>query len=192
MTMQINRIPAVPVETCRTRFGARMSSCTHSSKGTVLVKSKDVGLHRSFEVLLFSNPYGSHQAVLFGFILTQDRPTTPTTTRSVSSCLRITSQRTRHVESPTASPTARAAPSLAMAARPFPFSERLVRLSCSSFQTQTPLDPDSCGYDVPQFNQYTRVHRDRAVVDAMRAWLGLPTGLSNEQIGLPTSCSSQA
>ena len=35
---------------------------------------------------------------------------------------------------------------------------------------------------------YTRVHRDRAIVMAMRAWMGLPTNVSNAEIGLPASC----
>ena len=37
-------------------------------------------------------------------------------------------------------------------------------------------------------SRYTRVHRDRSIIMAMRQWLGLPTNVTNAEIGLPDEC----
>ncbi|TMW56819.1 hypothetical protein Poli38472_006829 [Pythium oligandrum] len=47
----------------------------------------------------------------------------------------------------------------------------------------------SCGYTVDNFagGKYTRVHRDLAIVNAMRSWLKLGTA-TKEQVGIPGTC----
>ena len=57
-------------------------------------------------------------------------------------------------------------------------------------------DSGACGYTVYAGDtkewaegQYTRVHRDREIILAMRKWMGLQyQAISNENIGLPESC----
>lgn len=55
----------------------------------------------------------------------------------------------------------------------------------------SPAYQEVCGYSVEGFvgAKYTRTHRDRRVILAMRSWIGLPTDVSNEEIGLPASCT---
>jgi len=64
---------------------------------------------------------------------------------------------------------------------------------CISMEYAKAFDPNSCGYDTGNGGNwkegaYTRVHRDRSVIMAMRKWMGLSTSVSNEQIGLPSNC----
>ena len=66
--------------------------------------------------------------------------------------------------------------------------------NCRSMAYAKAHDDSVCGYTVFDASGawaqgvYTRVHRDRAIVMAMRAWMGLPTNVSNAEIGLPPSC----
>jgi hypothetical protein len=46
-------------------------------------------------------------------------------------------------------------------------------------------NPDSCGYDT---TDYTRVHRDRAIINAMRGWMHLPANVPNAELGLSPTC----
>ena len=53
---------------------------------------------------------------------------------------------------------------------------------------------NSCGYDCLVNGQwtegvYTRVHRDQAIINAMRQWQGLSQVDSLSEIGLPESCA---
>jgi len=57
---------------------------------------------------------------------------------------------------------------------------------CKSVEYTPAHDPNTCGYDGPK---YTRVHRDRAIIMAMREWSGLSTNVSNADIGLPDHCA---
>lgn len=62
---------------------------------------------------------------------------------------------------------------------------------CKSMKYSPAFKPDSCGYDM-QAGDYTRVHRDREIVLAMRNWMGLQKLGSvpqNRDIGLPEKCS---
>ncbi|KAG9397163.1 Alpha amylase catalytic domain [Carpediemonas membranifera] len=45
---------------------------------------------------------------------------------------------------------------------------------------------DACGYTKPG---YTRVHRDKTIINAMRGWMGLSTNEANSAIGLPDGCN---
>eukprot|EP00128_Syssomonas_multiformis_P001790 Colp12_sorted_trinity150504_noHs@268 len=56
---------------------------------------------------------------------------------------------------------------------------------CKSVPYSPAYVADACAYEG---QDYTRVHRDRAIVLAMRQWMGLPTNLSNEQLGIPARC----
>jgi alpha-amylase len=44
--------------------------------------------------------------------------------------------------------------------------------SCKSMPFEKAHDPSSTGYDTGK-GKYTRVHRDAAIVKAMRNWIGL-------------------
>ena len=45
---------------------------------------------------------------------------------------------------------------------------------CNTVPYRKAYDESSRGYDNPQVNQYTRVHRDEGIVNAMRGWMKLP------------------
>eukprot|EP01106_Pelomyxa_sp_JSP_P018092 TRINITY_DN795_c0_g1_i4.p1 TRINITY_DN795_c0_g1~~TRINITY_DN795_c0_g1_i4.p1 ORF type:complete len:459 (-),score=124.91 TRINITY_DN795_c0_g1_i4:114-1490(-) len=64
----------------------------------------------------------------------------------------------------------------------------LCQITCTGCLT-VPYAPafssTSCGYDTPL---YTRTHRDKGVILAMRQWMHLPTNVSNAQLGLPDNC----
>jgi len=65
----------------------------------------------------------------------------------------------------------------------------LCTTTCSGCQTYTYAEAysgNSCGYDSPN---YTRVHRDKTIVLAMRAWMNLSTSVTNSQLGLPANCT---
>ncbi|KAI9145646.1 glycoside hydrolase superfamily [Paraphysoderma sedebokerense] len=78
------------------------------------------------------------------------------------------------------------------------------RSDCSIFQgTKEPCtksvpyspayDSKSCGYDCFkggkwQEGAYTRVHRDKDIIRAMRSWMGLSGQAPNVQLGLPETC----
>lgn len=59
------------------------------------------------------------------------------------------------------------------------------------------FDPNSCGYSCSEGGSwkegvYTRVHRDQAIVNAMRQWMGLSQANSLEEIGLPANCAANS
>jgi len=124
------------------------------------VIAKDVNLHRFFEVKLYTNPNGASDN-------DNDYPI-----RTLLSSYYFPENQARGI--------------------PDGFSDcSLCTTTCNGCQTvtyQKAQDPNSCGYDAPQFNQYTRTHRDKAVIMAMRAWVHLPTNVSNNDIGLPDHC----
>jgi len=136
------------------------SSRDMGDQGTVLVIAKNVDLHRSFEVKLFSNPNGANNN-------DNDYPI-----RALLSSYYFPTNGARGI--------------------PDGLSDcSLCTTTCNGCQTvpyQKAQDPNSCGYDSPQFNQYTRTHRDKSVIMAMRAWMHLPSNVSNGDIGLPSSC----
>jgi len=57
---------------------------------------------------------------------------------------------------------------------------------CQNMYTATAFDGSSCGYDGNP--GYTRPHRDKQIIMAMRQWMKMNTNVTNEQIGLPNSC----
>jgi alpha-amylase len=65
---------------------------------------------------------------------------------------------------------------------------------CQTVEYSQAHRADLCGYTVYDSQgkwipgTYTRVHRDRSIILAMRQFLGLSTSVSNAQIGLPDSC----
>uniref|UniRef100_A0A6B2L9E4 Uncharacterized protein n=1 Tax=Arcella intermedia TaxID=1963864 RepID=A0A6B2L9E4_9EUKA len=136
------------------------SSRDMGDQGTVLVISKNVPLHRSFEVKLFTNPNGAGSN-------DNDYPI-----RTLLSSYYFPQNEARGI--------------------PDGWSDcSLCTTTCSGCQTvtfQKAFDPNSCGYDSPQINQYTRTHRDKSIIMAMRQWVHLPTDVSNADLGLPSNC----
>jgi hypothetical protein len=69
---------------------------------------------------------------------------------------------------------------------------------CETVSFSKAHDPDACGYtcldDAGQWvpGVYTRVHRDKSIILAMRGWMGLRTDLPNSKIGLPDRCQAEA
>ena len=56
-------------------------------------------------------------------------------------------------------------------------------------------DPNVCGYTVGSSNgwkvgTFTRVHRDFSIILALRGWMGLPTNVKPEDVGLPSFCGN--
>ena len=52
---------------------------------------------------------------------------------------------------------------------------------------------DVCGYTCVENGSwkegvYTRVHRDFKIIKALRQWMGLSTGVSPSDVGLPSHC----
>jgi alpha-amylase len=56
---------------------------------------------------------------------------------------------------------------------------------CKSMPYKPAFDPSACGYSQ---DGYTRVHRDKAIVLAMRKWMELSTDKSNAELGIPEGC----
>eukprot|EP01116_Phalansterium_solitarium_P024025 TRINITY_DN8669_c0_g1_i1.p1 TRINITY_DN8669_c0_g1~~TRINITY_DN8669_c0_g1_i1.p1 ORF type:complete len:872 (-),score=231.66 TRINITY_DN8669_c0_g1_i1:183-2798(-) len=130
-------------------------------QGTVLVLTKDVPLHRSFEVKLFTNPNG----------ITDNDNDYPI--RNVLSSHYWTAEGSLGI--------------------PDGLSDcSLCTTTCDGCQTVSyakAQDPNSCGYDgLNETNPYTRVHRDRSIIMAMRSWMHMDTNVSNAAIGLPDGC----
>ena len=53
---------------------------------------------------------------------------------------------------------------------------------------------DICGYTCVENGNwiegvYTRVHRDFAIIKAMRSWMGLSSNVSPDEVGLPSHCT---
>ena len=55
-------------------------------------------------------------------------------------------------------------------------------------------DPNVCGYTVEGWasGHWTRTHRDKSIILAMREWMGLSTDVTNEEIGLPSQCQEDS
>ncbi|KAJ6241498.1 alpha-amylase [Anaeramoeba flamelloides] len=57
--------------------------------------------------------------------------------------------------------------------------------TCKNVAKTSAYQPNKCGYTGPV---YTRTHRDKDIIMAMRGWMGLDTSVSNSDIGIPDSC----
>ncbi|GLD93561.1 hypothetical protein PINS_up002153 [Pythium insidiosum] len=135
------------------------SSRDMGDRGSVLVKQRDVAAHRNFEVLLFNRRDGDWKikVVLSSYTIFPDN-TPAGFPDGLSDCSGF---------DPSAGQTC---------TRSVPY-ERAFRAG-------------SCGYTVEGFStvgKYTRVHRDLAIVNAMRNWVGLPAVASSD-VGLPNTC----
>eukprot|EP00455_Lapot_gusevi_P057805 TRINITY_DN994_c0_g1_i5.p1 TRINITY_DN994_c0_g1~~TRINITY_DN994_c0_g1_i5.p1 ORF type:complete len:629 (-),score=202.72 TRINITY_DN994_c0_g1_i5:126-2012(-) len=139
------------------------SSRDMGDKGSVLVKEKDVNKHRGFEVQLFTRTDGNWQIKLVLSSYTFMNSGAQGVPDGFSDC--------KHYNGTQPAST------------------------CKTVPYSKAHDSSVCGYTVYDAShnwaqgQYTRVHRDRSIIMAMRSWMGLPTNVSNAQIGLPDSCT---
>jgi alpha-amylase len=68
---------------------------------------------------------------------------------------------------------------------------------CKSMAYSKAHDTNACGYtclsDSGEWLEgvYTRVHRDKSIIMAMRKWMNLPLDVSNEDLGLPNQCQEE-
>jgi len=138
------------------------SSRDMGDKGSVLIKERDVDRHRSFETQLFSRTDGNWKIklVLSSYsFMNNGAAGYPDGLSDCSKC-----QGTHCAD-------------------------------CSkSMKFSQAYDPNSCGYDCGSNGSwvegvFTRVHRDQAIINAMRQWQGLSTANSMAEIGLPEKCS---
>lgn len=126
-----------------------------------MIRDKNVPLHRSFEQQLFTRTDGNWQIRLVLSSYTYMNSGAAGFPDGLSDCVKCTGQ---------------------------------FCAQCKTVPYQAAHDPNVCGYTV--FDQsggwgeglYTRVHRDKAIIMAMRQWMGLSTQVANAQIGLPDSC----
>lgn len=132
-------------------------------KGSVLVIQKDVPKHRGFEVQLFNRTDGDWQIKLVLSSYTFMNNGAMGIPDGKSDCTKC------------------------------------VGTQCSSCNKSMPYSKafvaDACGYTCLVNGQwkegvYTRVHRDFAIINAMRAWQGLSVASSPDQVGLPSNCYS--
>jgi len=137
------------------------SSRDMGDKGSVLVKDKNVPLHRGFEVQLFTRTDGNWQIKL------------------------VLSSYTFMNDGAMGIPDGRSD------------CTKCVGAQCNSCSKSMPFskahDPDVCGYTCEVNGQwqegvYTRVHRDYAIIQAMRDWQGLPKVTDPTALGLPSHC----
>jgi alpha-amylase len=141
------------------------SSRDMGDKGSVLVLQKDVAKHRGFETLLFSRTDGNWKIrlVLSSYTLRPDTRGDDGWPDGLSDC-------SRNCKGPYCK-------------------------DCVGTPYTSAHNPNVCGYTVFDSSgnwiagQYTRVHRDKAIIMAMRQWMGLPTNVTNEEIGLPAHCT---
>jgi alpha-amylase len=137
------------------------SSRDMGDKGSVLLKDKNVALHRSFEQQLFTRTDGNWS------------------TRVVLSSYTFMSNGAQGIPDGLSDCSRCAGPQCS---------------GCKSVPFTPAFDADACGYTVGNATAawaegvYTRVHRDRSIILAMRQWLGLPTNVTNAEIGLPPNC----
>ncbi|KAJ5072266.1 alpha-amylase [Anaeramoeba ignava] len=135
------------------------SSRDMGDQGSVLVIDMDIPKHRYFEVKLFQDPNG-----------VSDNSNECPIRNVLSSYYFTTAQNNVH-------------------AIPDGLSDcSLCKVNCDTCNTVTytkAYQGDKCGYDGPV---YTRVHRDKSIIMAMRAWMGLSTDVSNADIGIPDNC----
>ena len=67
--------------------------------------------------------------------------------------------------------------------------------SCTkSMKKKTAFKADSCGYDTDKGGwiegEFTRVHRDQDIINAMRGWMGLSTEEDPTKLGLGAHCAA--
>lgn len=65
-----------------------------------------------------------------------------------------------------------------------------------SMPKATAFKPDSCGYDTGdggnwKEGEFTRVHRDQDIVNAMRGWMGLSQHEDPTMLGLSPNCATK-
>jgi alpha-amylase len=140
------------------------SSRDMGDKGSVLVLAKDVPVHRQFEQQLFTRTDGNWQIklVLSSYTFMDNGAMGPPD--GLSDCSRCNG---------TAEQCA----------------------GCKSVPYTPAHDPNVCGYTVydTQGNwaqgSYTRVHRDKSIIMAMRQWQGLSDDVTNADLGLPPQCN---
>ena len=132
-------------------------------KGSVLVKERDVEKHRGFEVQLFSRTDGNWQikTVLSSYsFMNNGAQGFPDGKSSCSKCQGDQCN------------------------------------SCSkSMEYSKAYDASSCGYDCGDGGNwkegvYTRVHRDQAIINAMRGWMGLSQEEDPTKLGLGPHCAA--
>ena len=141
-----------------------------------MVIAKNVPLHRQFEVKLFTNPNGELFRIFRPFVIMfllglgapdndNDYPI-----RCLLSSYYFPQNQARGI------PDGKSDCSLC-------------KVTCDGCQTvpySKAYDANSCGYDEPV---YTRTHRDKTVIMAMRKWMHLSTNVTNAQVGLPNACN---
>jgi alpha-amylase len=139
------------------------SSRDMSDKGSVLVREKNVPKHRNFELDLFRRTDGNWQIklVLSSYtFMNNGAMGIPDGKSDCSACVGVNCN------------------------------------SCSkSMKLSKAHDPNVCGYTCEvngswQEGVYTRVHRDYAIIQAMRDWQGLPKVTDPVALGLPSNCGS--
>jgi alpha-amylase len=140
------------------------SSRDMGDKGSVLVIQKDVNKHRGFETELFSRTDGNWKIrlVLSSYTLRKDTQGNDGWPDGLSDCSQSCTGKYCN--------------------------------SCIGTPYSPAHDPNTCGYTVFDESgnwisgKYTRVHRDKAIILAMRQWMGLSTNVSNQELGLPANC----
>lgn len=139
------------------------SSRDMGDKGSVLVIQKDVPRHRGFEVQLFNRTDGNWQikTVLSSYtFMNNGAAGIPDGKSDCSKCVGAM---------------------CGGCTKSMPYSKA--------------FDANACGYTCLVNGQwkegvYTRVHRDFDIINAMRAWQGLPHANSPSDVGLPSNCYS--
>lgn len=141
------------------------SSRDMQDKGSVLIKDKDVNKHRDFEKLLFDRTDGNWQIkTLLSSYTFMDNGAAGFPDGS-SSCSKCVGDQCN---------------------------------SCSKSMEYSPaFDDSSCGYDCEvngQWKQgvYTRTHRDQAIINSMRGWMGLSQEEDPTMLGLGPHCAANA
>jgi len=141
------------------------SSRDMGSAGSVLVVQKDVAAHRGFEVQLFTRTDGNWQIKLVLSSYTfNDKVGAYSFPDGFSDCSRCMNE--------------------------------TCKSTCTKSMPYSKAHDDSvCGYTVYDNNGnwlqgvYTRVHRDMDIILAMRSWMGLPTNVTAQDLGLPSHCT---
>eukprot|EP00727_Mastigamoeba_balamuthi_P001792 m51a1_g1161 hypothetical protein (861) ;mRNA; r:330037-333715 len=134
------------------------SSRDMAGEGSVFIKERDVAAHRGFEVKLFSNPNGA-----------ADNDNDYPVRLVLSSFFWGDNGAGQGI------PDGKSDCSLC----------KYTCDGCHGMPYTKASDPNSCGYDM---TVYTRTHRDKAVVLAMRRWMKMSTSVSNADLGLPSKC----
>eukprot|EP00727_Mastigamoeba_balamuthi_P001303 m51a1_g1117 hypothetical protein (851) ;mRNA; f:163061-166336 len=127
--------------------------------GSVLIKDRDVAAHRGFEVKLFTSPNGATDN-------DNDYPIR----------LLLSSFFWGEGGSAQGIPDGKSDCSLC----------KYTCTTCHGMPYTKAHDPNSCGYDM---EVYTRTHRDKTVVNAMRKWMKMGTTLSSTELGLSDKCN---